>query len=50
MSAKSIPPMSRVGSGAGAGVAAGVGVGDGVGGIEGSDDAVATASGEDDGV
>jgi hypothetical protein len=28
----------------------GVGVGDGVGGIEGSGDAVAIASGEDDGV
>jgi hypothetical protein len=51
MTAKSIPPISRVGSGEGGGVAdgVGVGVGEAVGEVEGLDEAVATASGEDDG-
>jgi len=41
--------ISRVGSADGRGVAAVVGVGAAVGAAEGSDDAVATACGEDDG-
>src|SRR6267143_2808533 len=49
-SAKAIPAISRVASGAGSGVAAGVGVGVAVGSGEGSDDAVGRARGEGDGV
>jgi hypothetical protein len=47
MSAKSIPAISRVERGDGAGVGAGLGVAVGV--VVGSDDAVVTTAGEDDG-
>src|SRR5712691_10141103 len=49
-SAKSMPAISRVASGAGSGVAAGLAVGVAVGNGEGSDDAVGRARGEGDGV